>query len=234
MKKMNKKGFTLIELLAVIIILGVLMIIAIPSVTTYIQNSRKSAYVDTADAYIAAVRTKVNEGKDLKLFNPDVLYMIPVNQDAAKSCVSVESGGQSPYNDTWNYAYVGVKYHQTAGSDPGYTYYFIGEDASGQGIYFMSQKAMSDSGTDAVYSTRASGTEKGNISQAAHDALLSAYGNGGTSYTAPTALVKYEKVTSGSQPTGTTAMPSGWDKVFGDDYKNIIWVAAPGSNCKVS
>ena len=45
---MNKKGFTLIELLAVIIILGILMIIAIPSVTKYISDSRKSAYVDTA------------------------------------------------------------------------------------------------------------------------------------------------------------------------------------------
>ena len=52
MKKLNKKGFTLIELLAVIIILGVLMIIAIPSVTEYISSSRKSAMVDTADGYI--------------------------------------------------------------------------------------------------------------------------------------------------------------------------------------
>ena len=38
--KMNKKGFTLIELLAVIIILGVLMIIAIPSVTTNQQLTK--------------------------------------------------------------------------------------------------------------------------------------------------------------------------------------------------
>ena len=38
---MNKKGFTLIELLAVIIILGILMLIAIPSVTNYINNSRQ-------------------------------------------------------------------------------------------------------------------------------------------------------------------------------------------------
>ena len=37
----NKKGFTLIELLAVIIILGILMIIAIPAVTSYIQSSRQ-------------------------------------------------------------------------------------------------------------------------------------------------------------------------------------------------
>lgn len=36
MKKKN--GFTLIELLAVIIILGILMIIAIPSITKYISS----------------------------------------------------------------------------------------------------------------------------------------------------------------------------------------------------
>ena len=39
MKKKN--GFTLIELLAVIIILGILMIIAVPAVTKYINDSRK-------------------------------------------------------------------------------------------------------------------------------------------------------------------------------------------------
>ena len=38
---MNRKGFTLIELLAVIIILGILMLIAIPSVSSYINSSKK-------------------------------------------------------------------------------------------------------------------------------------------------------------------------------------------------
>lgn len=36
--KKNNKGFTLIELLAVIVILGLLMAIAIPSVTRYITQ----------------------------------------------------------------------------------------------------------------------------------------------------------------------------------------------------
>ena len=40
MKKTNKKGITLIELLAVIVILGVIMAIAIPSMTGYIANSK--------------------------------------------------------------------------------------------------------------------------------------------------------------------------------------------------
>ncbi len=153
MKKMNKKGFTLIELLAVIIILGVLMIIAIPSVTTYIQNSRKSAYVDTAAAYVEAVRTKVNEGKALQLFETDALYLIPVGdkmkEAGGHSCVSVESGGQSPFSDTWDYAYVGVTY-----DGKGYNYYFVGQDGAGQGLAFMPFKVLTDEGTGLLYSSQ--------------------------------------------------------------------------------
>ena len=44
MKGLNKKGFTLIELLAVIIILGVLLLIAVPSVSKYITNSSKAFF----------------------------------------------------------------------------------------------------------------------------------------------------------------------------------------------
>ena len=146
MKKKN--GFTLIELLAVIIILGVLMIIAIPAVTSYIQNSRKSAYIDTGLSYIKAVVNKVNEGKKLQFFTEDILYLVPVGHETGKTCVSIESGGQSPFSGSWNWAYVGVTYK---GQENNFYYYYISEDKAGQGIGFHNQKSLNDDGVDDMY-----------------------------------------------------------------------------------
>ena len=86
--KKKKKGFTLIELLAVIIILGILMIIAIPSVTKYINDSRKSSYVDTAKELIGGARNVVNEGK-LEMYSTNTTYYIP------SKCIKTENGGEA-------------------------------------------------------------------------------------------------------------------------------------------
>ena len=55
----NRKGFTLIELLAVITIMGILMLVAIPAVSRTIENSRRDAYMDVVKAYINTVRNAV-------------------------------------------------------------------------------------------------------------------------------------------------------------------------------
>ncbi len=98
----KESGFTLIELLAVIIILGVLMIIAIPSVTTYISSSRKSSYVNTAREIIGGTRNFVNEG-NIEMFNTDITYFIDVK------CIKTENGSKTPYGE-FEKAYVGVTY----------------------------------------------------------------------------------------------------------------------------
>ena len=57
--KKNQSGFTLIELLAVITIMGILMMVAIPSVSRTIENSRRDTFANTATAYIDAVKNAV-------------------------------------------------------------------------------------------------------------------------------------------------------------------------------
>ncbi|MBR6113003.1 MAG: prepilin-type N-terminal cleavage/methylation domain-containing protein [Bacilli bacterium] len=64
---MDKKGFTLIELLAVILILGVIALIAIPQVTRVIEQSRKGAFETTTSNIIRTVR----EDCTLKMMSGD-------------------------------------------------------------------------------------------------------------------------------------------------------------------
>lgn len=63
---MKKKfGFTLIELLAVIIVLALVLVIAIPSVNKYLKNSKEKAYRVQMDTIIDAVETYANTYREL-------------------------------------------------------------------------------------------------------------------------------------------------------------------------
>ena len=119
MKKKN--GFTLIELLAVIIILGVLMIIAVPAVTKYINDSRKNGYVSTAKNLAGGVRNLINSGS-LDLDDEDTTYYVD------GECIKTDSGYKSPYGE-FSKAYVVV----TTSYD-GHNYYWTSVDETGTGV----------------------------------------------------------------------------------------------------
>lgn len=119
---MKKNGFTLVELIAVIIILGILMIVAIPSISTYIDNSRKSAYVATIKDIVQSAGSLLSS-KHISNLDREATYYIPNN------CIKTEKGiAVSPYNE-FDKAYI------IAGWDSnGYGIYWVSRDKSGVGI----------------------------------------------------------------------------------------------------
>lgn len=88
----NNKGFTLIELLAVIVILGILMIVAIPQVTKYIEQSKKDTFVDTAKAYINAAR--------YAYLNDELTCTVGDSAIIPIYSLDVDNSGKSPFGGT--------------------------------------------------------------------------------------------------------------------------------------
>ena len=127
MKKINSKGFTLVELLAVIVIMGILMMVAIPAVTRTIENSRKDTFVDIAKSYANAATTlwtadglscgaenTVSSAVD----NGD--YYIKIDtKNAASAPVLLDKGGKSSWGnrDVKGYVRVNISTVTTAGTE---------------------------------------------------------------------------------------------------------------------
>lgn len=63
----NNKGFTFIELLAVIVILGLIMLIAIPNTISMIDRNRATNYIENAKTFISLAQNKVQIDKSLEL-----------------------------------------------------------------------------------------------------------------------------------------------------------------------
>lgn len=136
--KTNKKGFTLIELLAVIVILGVLLVIAVPKVTKYITNSRKESYVGEVDTFIGTVRDDItSEFYPAPIKNNDVVIITfdTANLDKAQN--------KSPYGGKYIYSksYVAVV-NVGQGADPEYKYYVSAQDTKGYAIPLTSEENL--------------------------------------------------------------------------------------------
>ena len=140
--KKSKHGFTLIELLAVIVILGLLMAIAIPSVTKYITESRKKTLTTTIGNYISALTNQVNDMEYIFTEN-NTIYAVPIE------CISLERGGTNPFGEWLHanskyWAYVLVQYDDETSL---YTYGFTFKDSAGYGMYPTTSEKLKENGS---------------------------------------------------------------------------------------
>lgn len=126
---MRKKelGFTLIEIIAVIVILGIVLTIAVPSISAYINSSRRSAYVADIDAYIKSAMADAIQKKYGSLPEQDEILIVPFKS------VTLEKNNtnKSPFgNFDLERSYI-VVLPQVNGNYIGYVYAF---DSAGYGI----------------------------------------------------------------------------------------------------
>ena len=139
LKMNNKKGFTLVELLAVIVIMGILMMVAIPSVTRTIENSRKDTFVDIAKSYGNAVRTLWTsdnltcEGVVSSAVDDGDYYILINTKEGAKESLPVllDQGGKSSWGNRDVNGYVRVNISTTPG-----------EDTNGDGVFEKEPKRI--------------------------------------------------------------------------------------------
>lgn len=134
----NKKGFTLIELLAVIVILGVLLAIAVPAVTKYINSSKKSTFISNIKQFADSARTDALSGT----------YQFPVSNGQATvisfSTIepSLEKGGHtSSYDGTWTDSSFVVIVNEGTAETPKYVYYIAAMDSNDYGIGTLAEGA---------------------------------------------------------------------------------------------
>lgn len=145
---MNKKGFTLIELLAVIVVLGVVLILAMPSILDSINASRNASYKVLMGNIKTAAETYYQECEYGDLSNKAKYgnYACTINNNTITTTIGAlantgilkvaadESGNlivNDPRDTTKNLNSCGIQIIKTVDSNFKVTYQINGSDQTG-------------------------------------------------------------------------------------------------------
>lgn len=163
MKKLNKKGFTLIELLAVIVILAVLSLIAIPAVRSTINKARYNTFITQGKTYIEGAQNIIAASTD---YDESNAYCINI------SSIKLDRGQQkSPFGNKTLNGYVIVT-AATSLADPTWTAY-IDDGTHKQTITPTTEK----------YNKNEDGTKTTSGSRIAYSACPATIGEGASAVT---------------------------------------------------
>ena len=143
--KLDKTGFTLIELLAVIVILGILMMTAIPAVTKAIAKSRRNTFWQNMKSYAKSAATPFLDGEYKSTQDSDDSCPYPGQGEfviipATKDVVDIEQGDiekssfKSPYVTSGNCQPTIIVANSGTDDKDELTWYVIGIDKAGNGI----------------------------------------------------------------------------------------------------
>ena len=98
----NNKGFTLVETIAVIIILGVVLSIAVPSITNVVKSTNKNRMISDAETFISEVKEYVESDTIGNTPSDNKYKLVDIKTKLSKSPYGKEYKKNS-YVDITNY-----------------------------------------------------------------------------------------------------------------------------------
>lgn len=127
---MNQKGFTLVELLGVVVILGIVLNIAIPAVTKYIDSSQRETFATILHEYVNAVQNGMASDEYSPPVNPNQVTIVSLD------LIPLDKGDlKSSYQSEWIKSKSYVAVINTGTSDNvHYEYYVAGQDKKDHAI----------------------------------------------------------------------------------------------------
>ena len=142
---MKKKGFTLIEVIAVIVIIGIVMLIAVPAVINYTRSSNQAVYANNVGSFIEQAKLQYGERAYGPYMDDNEIMIVPF------SLINLEKGDnkKSPYGAYLNeQSYIII---ERKGSNN--YYYASSVDAMSWGLVAKREDEINNDVVDKISST---------------------------------------------------------------------------------